>query len=255
MDKLKTQPTGSRRLIYIPVLHSPEIVRWSQLGIAEDMAMKVEQLGFGSIWKDIQYHLGKLNAEKIRVYQDSWTRGTLLLNEEVREGLENVALEISREEGTGVPSEISVLFDLSAKNSVILERTEDEQLIQDTSDAFREIDKIASEPGLEEMSEEQFGQLVRRVSGAREEILRLREPRDIFIARRIDETLQAGEVGILFMGVLHDVASKLPPDIQGEPLTENLREVTSEIKERQIRELKKFPGWPQQNLGGGPERM
>ncbi len=38
--------------------------------------------------------------------------------------------------------------------------------------------------------------------------------RDVFIAERIDRTLQAGETGVLFLGILHDLAGRLPADIQ-----------------------------------------
>jgi hypothetical protein len=37
--------------------------------------------------------------------------------------------------------------------------------------------------------------------------------RDVFIARRIDETLPAGGSGILFIGLLHDVEGHLPADV------------------------------------------
>ena len=38
--------------------------------------------------------------------------------------------------------------------------------------------------------------------------------RDSFIANRINSTLGAGETGILFMGMLHEVTRSLEPDIQ-----------------------------------------
>lgn len=38
--------------------------------------------------------------------------------------------------------------------------------------------------------------------------------RDTFIAQRIADTLNEGDVGILFMGALHQVAALLPADIQ-----------------------------------------
>jgi hypothetical protein len=37
--------------------------------------------------------------------------------------------------------------------------------------------------------------------------------RDVFIANRIDKTLKDGETGVLFLGMLHKVDEKLPPDI------------------------------------------
>lgn len=42
----------------------------------------------------------------------------------------------------------------------------------------------------------------------------LLKARDRFIADRINSTLAAGEVGILFLGMLHDVTPWLDPDIQ-----------------------------------------
>ena len=42
----------------------------------------------------------------------------------------------------------------------------------------------------------------------------LMRKRDAFIARRIAETLGAGETGLLFIGALHQVGKLLPTDIQ-----------------------------------------
>ena len=41
----------------------------------------------------------------------------------------------------------------------------------------------------------------------------LLEERDAFIAARIDQTLQAGETGILFLGMLHNLDGRLSKDI------------------------------------------
>jgi hypothetical protein len=54
----------------------------------------------------------------------------------------------------------------------------------------------------------------------------LLERRDAFIGARIDETLPEGGVGILFIGLLHDVARHLPRDIEvrhpvGRPASED----------------------------------
>ena len=38
--------------------------------------------------------------------------------------------------------------------------------------------------------------------------------RDTFIAERIGETLQVGETGILFLGILHDLSGRLSADIR-----------------------------------------
>ncbi|MBU4483755.1 MAG: hypothetical protein KKG62_06585, partial [Actinobacteria bacterium] len=43
---------------------------------------------------------------------------------------------------------------------------------------------------------------------------RLLSKRDKFISRRIDETLNQDETGILFLGAYHNIKKKLPKDIQ-----------------------------------------
>ena len=57
--------------------------------------------------------------------------------------------------------------------------------------------------------------------------------RDVFIARRINETLVDGGVGILFIGACHNVKSRLPKDIK-------VIEVKEAGKVRQYQELLPF---------------
>jgi len=42
----------------------------------------------------------------------------------------------------------------------------------------------------------------------------LLEQRDDFIARRIDETLEPGWVGVIFLGMMHSLEGRLPADIE-----------------------------------------
>ncbi|MEK7220546.1 MAG: hypothetical protein AAB253_05060, partial [candidate division NC10 bacterium] len=51
---------------------------------------------------------------------------------------------------------------------------------------------------------------------------RLLRQRDEFIGRRIDETLKEGEVGILFIGLMHRVDRFLAPDIEVQYLIHRL---------------------------------
>lgn len=46
--------------------------------------------------------------------------------------------------------------------------------------------------------------------------------RDAFIARRVDETLQEGELGLLFLGMMHEVDRLLPESIEVEFLIDRL---------------------------------
>jgi hypothetical protein len=53
-----------------------------------------------------------------------------------------------------------------------------------------------------------------RAGGLRDEARRVLESRDRFIASRIAETLQLGESGLVFLGMLHSLEGRLPPDIR-----------------------------------------
>lgn len=57
---------------------------------------------------------------------------------------------------------------------------------------------------------------------AREQGRKLLAERDRYIAQRIDSTLGVGEVGILFLGLVHSVEPLLPPDIQVKNLLPSL---------------------------------
>jgi hypothetical protein len=57
-----------------------------------------------------------------------------------------------------------------------------------------------------------------RAIDVRGEARRLLEARDQFIASRIAETLQPGECGLVFLGMLHSLAGRLPSDIRVIPL-------------------------------------
>lgn len=50
--------------------------------------------------------------------------------------------------------------------------------------------------------------------GNKKEIVKLRGPRDRYIAKRIAKTLENGEIGILIVGASHDVEDYLPKDIK-----------------------------------------
>ena len=84
--------------------------------------------------------------------------------------------------------------------------TEDPQLLKE------ELATISKEVGGERSSPEEYQK------GVMERL----EKRDNFIARRIDETLKPGETGILFIGMLHKVNTRLPKDIQVELFLDHL---------------------------------
>ncbi|MBT9146821.1 hypothetical protein B9J77_04650 [candidate division NPL-UPA2 bacterium Unc8] len=62
---------------------------------------------------------------------------------------------------------------------------------------------------------------------------RLLSRRDKFIARRIDETLNHGETGIIFIGAYHNVKKRLPKSIQ-------IREIKDAQKVKEYHRLLPF---------------
>ena len=74
----------------------------------------------------------------------------------------------------------------------------------------------------------------------------LTRERDRFVAKTIDETLQEGETGILFMGSYHDILSHLPKDITVEQVKERQRiiayfkELVSGVDGKRFEELAEY---------------
>jgi hypothetical protein len=90
----------------------------------------------------------------------------------------------------------------------LIEKTEHAGLLQEE---YRLIRQIVAASGPAERA--QAHQAYRCRSEA------LLAQRDRFIAKRIDQTLKEGEVGLLFIGASHRVRSYLPKDIKIIPLS------------------------------------
>jgi len=127
---------------------------------------------------------------RMRIYQD----GMPVAGEDARRIVDEVA-------EAGSPN-YRLVRDLVARGAQI-ERTEDPGLLREEYELAR---ALATARG--PVEEAQAVQAYRQRGG---ELLRAR---DIFIARRIDETLKEGQLGLLFIGALHRVAEYLPPDIE-----------------------------------------
>lgn len=61
-------------------------------------------------------------------------------------------------------------------------------------------------------------QFVSQANKDREKATSLLAKRDSYITKRIDKTLNQGDLGILFIGAAHKIQNKLPKDIQAEIL-------------------------------------
>lgn len=189
-----------RRLIYVPIVHT-----------AADMGSQAEALerehvrrhGRGEwartrrlideVWEGLRTRLLALNLDyrRVRIYQD----GLPVCGRE---------LDIVREVAQGGSRNYALILELLSRGAVV-EGTESPGLLREEYERIR--------------SAIPAGQAREEDAGEGERLLR---QRDEFVGRRVGETLKDGEVGILFIGLMHRVDQFLPPDIEVQYLIHRL---------------------------------
>lgn len=187
-----------RRLIYVPIVHTMADMGSEAEALKEEYIKRYGTEGWArsrqaidAIWKGIKERLLSLNLDyhRVRIYQD----GLPVSGKE---------LEIAKEVAAKGSKNYALVVELVDRGAT-LEGTESPNLLIEEYHAIKRITQAKDEAG-RKAAEEQYAQESARI---------LRE-RDVFIARRIDETLKEGEVGLLFIGILHLVDQLLPKDIE-----------------------------------------
>lgn len=192
-----------RRLIYIPIIHG-EI----DMGSVSDRLKEEYIAKFGEdkwreylnvadeLWNEIRRRLEGLNPDykKVKLFQDGLPKS----------GKE---LDIVRELAEKGSANYKLLLDLIEKGAQLI-GTEDPQLL---IREYNHVKDIVKETGIEEGS--------KRLEKYREIGALLLSERDGYIAGRINESLEQGETGILFIGIAHKVDKRLAEDIKIEYLT------------------------------------
>ena len=181
-----------RRLIYVPIVHSEAdfgslthslrkryIDRFGLSGWCERVR------GTDVLWEEIRRRVLALEIDfhKLKVYQD----GLPVCGRE---------LEIVRELARQGSKNHMLLIELAERGAAIM-GTEDAQLLVEEYLRLRD--------GLEGDSDKGD-----RAGSAGDTLSR----RDLYIAKRIRETLGEGELGLLFIGLLHRVDEKLNQDME-----------------------------------------
>lgn len=188
----------TRRLIWIQIIHS-----LSDLGSVGDSFR--------------QLYVQRTSHEEwdrhIRTLDDAWER--------IRRAIERMDLDYGavRVYQDGLPQcghEVEIITDLAASGS------RNHQILLDL--AARGATLVGTESPAFLLEEYDLVQqsLARLATGdttgptnEQENLSRLvLEKRDRFIAGRVDETLKGGEVGLIFLGLLHTLERFLPPDIE-----------------------------------------
>ena len=194
VDMSNNEPSGGeRKLVYIPIIHT--LADMGRLGASVQSA-KLSALGrqglarnaaaVEKMWEEIERVVGKLRVSpgSTRVYQD----GLPVCGHE-QEIVSELAEAGSRNH--------RLLLNLQSRGALLMGTESPELLLEEY--------QLAS------------AALAGRVSDAKIRRDRLRdtllERRDRYIADRINRTLGTEETGILFMGMLHEVARSLNADV------------------------------------------
>jgi hypothetical protein len=184
-----------RRLIYIPIVHTTEDL--GSLG-GQARSASLQKLGrtgykrkaeaIDSVWTQIEQTVRGLEIpwERVRLYQD----GLPVCGRES---------EVVREMAESGSRNYRLVQELAGRGATLM-GTESLELLMEEYDRAKKL--LADQEGLSP----------KKKQADLDEALLHR--RDLFIAKRINETLRSGEIGLLFLGVLHSLEDGLDQDIE-----------------------------------------
>ena len=198
-----------KKLIYVPIIHMS-----ADLGsLAKDLNRRgIADLG-EELWKEhiktvegfwdvVSHYFDSIDIAGMKIYQDGMVAGGEVGQKIVEEGAKS---------GSKNYELVSELL----KRGAILVKTEDFKLVKKERDKLLVI--IQAKSVAEKLIAFIKYKLVKNI---------LLNKRDKFIARRIDETLNQDEKGIVFIGAYHNIKGRLPKDVRTMEIkdTEKVRE-------------------------------
>ncbi len=214
-----------RRLIYVPIIHTAADFG-TQAAVLEREHVRRHGRGewartrrlIDEVWEGLRTRLLALGLDyrRVRIYQDGLPvcgRELAIVREVAQQGSRNYAL----------------ILELLERGAAV-EGTENPFLIRQEYERIQGAVATASLPHERTRTGESGAKSGSATAGppdrAADEYAREGEQilrhRDEFIGRRIDESLKEGEVGILFIGLLHRVDRCLPPDVEVQYLIHRL---------------------------------
>ncbi len=188
----------TRVLIYIPIIHTQadmgalaRSVRRVTIQKLGRQAWKRNVEAIGGMWEEIRRTVEgwELPWENVRLYQDGLPRCG-------REA--EIVADLA---GAGSPNH-RLLLSLMKKGATLMGTESPDLLLEE----YRLVQQILAAKDPEEAA---------RIEARHEARSRsLLARRDRYIARRLNESLRAGETGLLFLGMLHSLDSRLAKDIR-----------------------------------------
>ena len=225
-----------RRLLYVPLVHEeadmgsvgPALERTGALAVGE-CRWSLHRSVVSRYWESVRTYLLGLDCTRLRIYQDGLPVGgevgRRVVDEATRRGSSNYRL-------------IQELLDRGAG----LRKTEDPVLLWRERENLLELDRGPSSVERQRDSRRDWSQ-----TGL------LTEERDAYIAETINATLGEDEIGVLLIGVYHDVAPRLAADIAVEMVRDMtkvsayFRELVQGADDRQFEELARCMTSPVKN--------
>lgn len=191
-----------RKLIYVPIIHmsadmgsiAKQLDKRGIAGFGEEF-WKGHRETISGFWDVISDYFDYIdmdtrNRKKMKIYQDG-----MIAEREVAQRIV--------EEGIKSGSKNYELVLRLLKRGAVLVKTEEFKMVKEELDRLLAITKAKS------TSKKLFAFIKYRLIKNR-----LLSKRDEFISRRIGETLNQDETGILFLGAYHNIKKRLPKDIQ-----------------------------------------
>jgi len=185
-----------RTLIYAPVIHTSadlgslakEVARRGVADLGEDL-WQAHRKTVDGFWDMISHYFDSINMSGVKIYQDGM----------VAEG--EIGEKIAAEGMKAGSKNYELLLKL-LKRGAILVKTEDFKLVKEELDRLSEITRAKS------IAQKLFSFIKYKLIKNK-----LLDKRDKFIVKKIDETLNQDEVGIIFIGAYHNIKKRLPKDI------------------------------------------
>ncbi len=186
-----------RTLIYVPVIHTSadlgslakEVTKRGIADLGEDV-WKDHIKRVEGLWDVIADYFDSIDVSGMKIYQDGMVAegevGQKIVEETAKTGSKNYEL-------------VSRLL----KRGAFLVKTEDLRLVKEERDRLVTITQAKS-----------ITQKI--IAFIRYKLVKniLLNKRDNYIAKRINETLNNGATGIIFIGAYHNIKKRLPKDIQ-----------------------------------------
>ncbi len=191
----------TRRLLYVPIIHTEadlgsvgkDIAARGLREFGETLWKRHEETVLG-FWDAIAGYFDSIHVAGFKIYQDGMVAG----GETAMTIVQDVLHTGSRN--------YQIISELIRKGAVLV-KTEDLNLVKEERDWILKI--------TQEKSRTQKLAAALKYKLAKNTLL---ERRDKFIAKQINDTLQEGESGILFIGAFHHVRKWLEKDIHVEEL-------------------------------------